>query len=238
MKLKTLIIDDEPLAQKGMKEYIDDTFFLELVGMAEDATDALAQLSKQTVDLIFLDIQMPRLTGIEFLKMYKNPPMVIIASAYKDYALEGYELAILDYLVKPIPYDRFLKAAIKAHEYYTLTHKHTVEQTLTKPYFFIKSQNKIEKIDIADLLYIEAESNYVTFHTTQRKYLSYLTLKNVMSSLPDNQFIRTHKSYLVAMDKIQSIDMTYLKIGNTTLPLSRIYRDELLQRIEERLLKR
>jgi DNA-binding LytR/AlgR family response regulator len=164
--------------------------------------------------------------------------MVVIASAYKDYALEGYELAILDYLVKPIPYERFLKAALKAQEYYNLTHKNPTDPNLPEPYFFIKSQNKIEKIDLADLLYIEAESNYVTFHTTQRKYLSYLILKNVMASLPMSQFVRIHKSYLVALDKIQSIDMTNLKIGNTTLPLSRNYRDALMGRIEEKTLKR
>jgi DNA-binding LytR/AlgR family response regulator len=238
MRLKTLIIDDEPLAQKGMAEYIQDTPFLYLAGKAEDPTDAFAILSNQTVDLIFLDIEMPRMSGMAFLRLLKNPPIIIIASAYKDYALEGYELAILDYLVKPIPYERFLKAALKAQEYYNLTHKSLNEPPFSDSYFFVKSQNKIEKIDIADLLFIEAESNYVTFHTKQRKLLSYLTLKNVMTSLPMSQFVRIHKSYVVALDKIQSIDMTQLKIGTITLPLSRNYRDDLMVRIEEKTLKR
>jgi DNA-binding LytR/AlgR family response regulator len=235
MRLKTIIVEDEPLAQHGLAEYIADLPFLELVGTAEDPLDALGFLTNQAIDLMFLDIQMPKMTGIDLLRTLKNPPLVIITTAYKDYALDGYAFNIVDYLIKPIPFERFTLAAMKAKDIFE---KNKPLQTPSEPYFFIKCDTKLEKIYIHDLLYIEADANYVTFHTLHKKYLSYLTIKSVEDYLPPNQFMRIHKSFLVQIDKIQSIDKTSLMVGQIKLPLSRNYREALLGEIEAKVLKR
>jgi DNA-binding LytR/AlgR family response regulator len=235
MRLKTIIVEDEPLAQHGLADYIADLPFLDLVGTAEDPLDALDLLTNQTIDLMFLDIQMPKMTGLDLLRTLKNPPLVIITTAYKDYALEGYAFNIVDYLIKPIPFERFTAATMKAKDFFV---KNKPNQTPSEPYFFIKCDTKLEKIYHHELLFIEADANYVTFHTLHKKYLSYLTIKNVEDFLPTNQFVRIHKSYLVAIDKIQSIDKTSLIVGQIKLPLSRNYRDTLLGEIDGKVLKR
>jgi DNA-binding LytR/AlgR family response regulator len=235
MRLKTIIVEDEPLAQHGLADYIADMPFLDLVGTAEDPLDALVFLTHQTIDLMFLDIQMPKMTGLDLLRTLKNPPLVIITTAYKDYALDGYAFNIVDYLMKPIPFERFTTAAMKAKEIFD---KNKPKQTAAEPYFFIKCDTKLEKIYLNELLFIEAEANYVTFHTPHKKYLSYLTFKSVEDYLPPNQFVRIHKSYLVPIDKIQSIDKTSLMVGQIKLPLSRNYREALLGEIEAKVLKR
>lgn len=238
MKLKVIIIDDEPLAQKGLEDHIRETGFLELVGKAEDPIEATEIITTQDVDLIFLDIQMPKMSGIDFLQKLKNRPIVIICSAYAEYALQGYELDVLDYLLKPVTFDRFTKAVIKAKEYYELKIKGKSNLYIQEEYFYVKCNSKIEKISIADLSYLEAKGNYVTIHTTQGKFITYVTLKIIEEYLPKDKFIRIHKSYLVPVDKIQQIDNEELKIGETTLPISRNYKDDLTERINSRVIRR
>jgi two-component system, LytTR family, response regulator len=238
MKLNTIIVDDEPLAQKGLEDYIKEVNFLELVGKAEDPVEASSLLTSLSVDLMFLDIQMPKLSGIEYLKKMKNPPLVIICSAFAEYALEGYELDVLDYLIKPVAFDRFFKAVVKAKEYCELKQKNNQSISAEGAYFFIKCNNKIEKISMNELLFVEGTSNFVTIHTSHRKLVSYLTMKNVESFLPAELFVRIHKSYLVQINKIDQIDASEAKIGKYHLPISRHFREALIEKIDTRIVKR
>jgi DNA-binding LytR/AlgR family response regulator len=239
VKIRCLIIDDEPIARKGIAEYISEIDFLELKGQGENAAVANTLLSKGNIDLLFLDIQMPKVTGIEFLKTLKHPPMVIFTTAYSQYALEGYELDILDYLVKPVSFERFLKACNKAKDFYTLTHSIENPSLKTEDYFFIRCNDRFEKILYEELLYTEAMENYVVFYTATEKYISYLTLKAVESYLPANKFIKVHKSFIVSIPKIESINSDNIIIKGKSIPVSRTLKDEVLNNIvTSKLLKR
>lgn len=238
MKLRAVIIDDEPLAQKGLEDHIKETGFLELVGKAEDPIEALEILTTQNIDIVFLDIEMPKMSGITFLENLKNPPIVIICSAYAEYALKSFELDVLDYLLKPVTFERFTKAVVKAREFYDLKKNGKHEIYLQSEYFFVKCNQKIEKINFADVNYFEALGNYVTIHTTTKKIVTYLTLKGIEEYLPKDFYIRIHKSYLVPIDKIHSIDENDIKVADVTLPVSRNYREELTTKINRKLFKR
>ena len=235
MKLNSIIVDDEPSGRKIIEEYISETPFLELKGMAENPMKALALLEEFTVDLIYLDIQMPKINGIDFLKTLKKPPMVILTTAFPQYALQGFELDVIDYLLKPISMERFLKASNKAKNFFEIHHK----ETKPKDYFFIRCNNKFEKIVFDELLFIEAASNYVLLHTTDKKYITYLSLKGIQESLPESSFIRVHKSFIVSLSKIESLDTEEIKIGSHAIPISRNYKDQVLEMIVNgKLLKR
>lgn len=236
MKLKCLIVDDEPLARRGLQEYCTEAGFLEVVGVAETAVKALAVLREQQVDLLFLDVQMPGMTGIELLKALPQPPLVIFTTAFSEYAVEGFSLNIVDYLVKPIAFDRFLKASLKAQAWYAFS-KGPADQA--REYFFVKCDNRLEKLHYDELLYAEALQNYVAIQTVQRRYLTYVTFKSVEEYLPRDRFIKVHKSYLVALNKIDSISGNELLIGAHHIPISRGMKDEVLSRIlDNRFLKR
>src|SRR6476620_11342751 len=170
-----IIIDDEPLARAGLKEYIADIDFLHLVAAFDNALGATSLLGSGTVDLVFLDIQMPKITGLDFFKTLKNPPAVIFTTAFPQYALEGFEVNALDYLVKPVSFDRFLKAVLKAKEFYEVRERNVDEGK--DSYFFIKADNMLVKIAYDEILYVEALQNYVTVHTISKKYMTYLTFK-------------------------------------------------------------
>lgn len=232
MNIKCIIIDDEPLARKGLKEYITETGFLELVGEFDNALSATGIISSGKVQLILLDIQMPRITGLEFIKTLKHPPPVIFTTAYPQYALDGFEVNALDYLVKPISFDRFLKAAMKAKEYYEIREKND-EEALPQGtgYFFIKSDNRLIKILFADILYAEALQNYVVIHTRDKKYMTYLTFRAVEDYLPIDQFIKIHKSYIVATAKVESIEGNGIRIGTHFIPISRNLKDHVMERL-------
>jgi DNA-binding LytR/AlgR family response regulator len=231
VKINCIIIDDEPLARKGLKEYVSEVDFLELKGEGENAEAAAALLNKGDIDLMFLDIQMPKLTGIEFLKGLKKAPMVIFTTAYSKYALESYELDVQDYLVKPISFERFFKACNKAKDFHAL--KQTGNKALLKndEYFFIRCADRYEKIVCEELLYIEAMENYVIFHTIHGKFISYLTLKAVESYLPADKFLKVHKSYIIAIPKIESIDGSDIIIKGKSIPISRTLKDEVMNKL-------
>lgn len=230
-----MIVDDEPIARKGIQEYIHEIDFLETVAVCNDALQANTILNTTPVDLLFLDIQMPKLTGIDFLKSLASPPAVIFTTAYQEYALEGYELAVMDYLVKPILFNRFLKAVNKARDYIELK-QNTANSA---DYFFLKVDNKFEKILYSDVLFVEALQNYVAVHTAEKKMLSYITLASIESQLPSSQFIKIHKSYLVAVSKINAVEGSMIIIGKHQLPISRILKDEVMQKVvENKLMKR
>ena len=228
-RIHCIIIDDEPLARKGLREYIADVDFLECIGEFEQPMKATATLSEGKVQLIFLDIQMPKITGLDFIRNMDSLPPVILSTAYPQYALEGFELNVLDYLVKPVSFDRFLKAAIKAKEYYEVRGSNAKEKE--RDYFFIKADNKLVKLFYHDILFVEALQNYVTIHTTGKKYITYLTFHSVEEYLPAGQFIRCHKSFIVAAAKIDSIEGNCFQAGGHSIPISRNYKEEVMDKL-------
>jgi len=233
--INCLVVDDEPIAREGIMEYIRQIDYLRPVAQCKSATEAAALLQKNKIDLIFLDIQMPKLSGIEFVKALAAPPLVIFTTAYSEYALEGFELDVVDYLLKPISFQRFLKAVDKAQNY---LHAKNKDVSITQDFFFIKCNGKIEKIIMSDVVYIEALANYVIIHTGQKQYITYLTFSGIEEQLPAHLFIRIHKSYLIAVSAIQTIDGNEIITSSTRLPLSKNYRNDVMNRIESRLIKR
>ncbi len=231
MIINCIIIDDEPLARKGLKEYIADVDFLNLVGEFDNPLKSADLISRGEVQLLFLDIQMPKITGLDFFKTLQNAPPVIFTTAYPQYALEGYEVNALDYLVKPVSFDRFLKAVLKAKEYYEIREKNVAETTASSDYFFIKADNKLVKIIFEEVLFAEALQNYVTIHTKVKKYITYLTFKSVENYLPSDKFIRVHKSYIISASKIDSIDGSDIRIGQHHIPISRNLKEEVMERL-------
>lgn len=238
MRITCVIIDDEPLARKGLKEYITDVDFLEIIGEFDSPLKATELISSGEVQLLFLDIQMPRITGLDFFKSLQHPPPVIFTTAYPQYALEGFEVNALDYLVKPFTFERFLKAALKAKEFYEIRETNN-SGGKTSDYFFIKADNKLVKIFFDELLYVEALQNYVTIHTPSKKYMTYLTFKAVEEYLPPDKFLKVHKSYIVAASKIDSIEGNDIRIGQQHIPISRNQKDEVMEKLlKNRFLKR
>ncbi|HZG22983.1 MAG TPA: LytTR family DNA-binding domain-containing protein [Chitinophagaceae bacterium] len=239
MKIKCLVIDDEPLARKGMQEYIAEIDFLELTQTCENAMQANAFLHHQEINLIFLDIEMPKLSGIDFLKQLKKPPAVILTTAYSNYALESYELDVIDYLVKPISFQRFFKAVMKAKDFLAAKSGENLDAAASKGYFFVKVNNKFEKVHYEEVLFVEALQNYVAIHLARKKLVSYITLSNIEKQLPATLFMRVHKSYIVALDKIGAIELHSVLIGSTKIPVSRTLKEKLrLRVVESRLVKR
>jgi DNA-binding LytR/AlgR family response regulator len=240
MKIKCIIVDDEPLARKGLKEYIADVDFLELAGEFEDPLKAMETLKKGEVQLLFLDIQMPKITGLDFFKSLQQPPPVIFTTAFPQYALDGFEVNALDYLVKPISFERFLKAVLKAKEYYEVREENAANAAgKANDYFFIKADNKLIKLFFEDVLFAEALQNYVVIHTMDKKYITYLTFKAVEDYLPAGQFIKTHKSYIIASSKIDSIEGNDIRIGQHHIPISRNLKEEVMEKLlNNRFLKR
>ncbi len=233
--INCLVVDDEPIAREGMMEYVKQIDYLNPVAQCKSAVEAAGLLQKNKIDLIFLDIQMPKLTGIEFLKALANPPLVIFTTAYSEYALEGFELDVVDYLLKPISFARFLKAVDKAQSYLNARNKEVV---ITNDFFFIKCNGKIEKIMMSDVVYIEAMANYVIIYTRQKKYITYLTFSGIEQQLPAQLFVRIHKSYLVAISAIQTIDGNEVITSSMRLPVSKNYRNDVMSRIEPKFIKR
>ena len=239
MKLTCIIVDDEPPARRVLEEYIEDTDFLELKGKAENPLKANSLLNDGQVDLMFLDINMPKLSGIEYLRTSASLPMTIITTAYAEYALDGFELSVLDYLVKPFSFERFLKAANKAKEKFAFRNQVGQTPPADENYFFVKCDGKIEKILYDDLLYIEAMLNYVVLHTESRKMIVYLTVKGILDQLPATRFLKVHKSYIVNLGKIKSIDKNEITMGKSTVPISQNLYDTVLKDIlKDKMIKR
>lgn len=228
MKLNCLIIDDEPLARKGISEYVKEVEFLNSAGECGSAAEAAGLLAKHPVDLLLLDIQMPRLSGIDFLKTLSHPPMAIFTTAYSEYALEGYSLDVIDYLVKPIPFDRFLKAVQKAHDFHLMRQKETVS---SPEYFFVKSNGKFERVAFGDILYIESMQNYVIIHLSGQKLIVYMTLAGLEAQLPPKRFMKVHKSFIVSIEQVNAIENNEIVIKNSRIPISRSLKDEVMKRI-------
>ena len=233
LTINCIITDDEPLARKGLQGYVEKIDFLHLVDVCEDAVQLNTALKRQPVDLLFLDIEMPYVTGIDFLKTLVNPPKVIFTTAYERYAIQGYELDVLDYLLKPISPERFLKSVNKAYDYFLS------KQEKGTSYFFVKTDNKLEKILFDDILFAEAMENYVAIYTNDKKIITHATLKAVHEKIPAHQFIQPHKSYLVNINQINSIEGNMLHVSKYEVPVSKYQKEEVMEKIvNNKLLKK
>jgi DNA-binding LytR/AlgR family response regulator len=236
MKIRCIIVDDEPLAREGMELLVKEAGFLELRASCSNAMEANKVLTQEAIDLIFLDIQMPKIRGIDFLRSLSNPPLVIITTAYPHFALEGFELNVLDYLVKPITPERFLRSVNRARE--VLEYRQPSAGSPGEDYFFIKCNNGYEKIFYQEILFIEANQNYSTIHTTRAKFMTLTSIKVLEEQLPPGKFLRIQKSYIVSIEKIQSLSGNEITIDKHKIPVSKNYKEELMKIIDRRLIKK
>ena len=240
--MNCIIVDDEPLAIDLIEQFVGKVSFLTLVGKCNNAFEALELINKSTVDLVFLDIQMPNLTGVEFVKTLSHPPMIIFTTAFSNYALDGFELSAVDYLLKPIPFDRFMKAVNKAYELFQLR-KNTGKaesvfssepQPSEDKYIMVKSDYSVVKIALSEILYIEGLKDYLKIFTTRpRPILTLNSLKRFEDKLPSPNFIRVHRSYIVAIDKIDSIQKHRIHIGKEIIPIGDLYKENFYSKIEK-----
>lgn len=237
-KLSCIIVDDEPVARKILQEFTEQMPFLDLLGKFESAMKAEEFLRTNQPDLIFLDIEMPKVSGLQMLKRINIESMVILTTAFPQYALDGYELDIIDYLLKPFALHRFLKAVQKAKDFHEMKTHPIAIGTRSASYIFIKSEKRIEKVELNDILYAEVLGNYMTIYTDRKKIIAYLTMKSLESQLSSADFIKIHQSFLVNRSKIESVEGNDLKVGTKSLPISRNYRDNVTNLINQRLLKR
>ncbi len=239
--MRCIIIDDEPLALDLLEDDINKIPFLTLLQKFQSPFEALEILKSGEVDLLFLDIQMPDITGLEFLKSMEKKPLVIFTTAYDQYALEGYNLDVIDYLLKPIPFERLLKAANKAqdiHKAQSLNYT-SVEEGNSKAnsfpnYIFVKSGYDIIKVNISDIQFIEGLKDYVKIYLPSQPLLTLLNLKTIVEKLPPKEFVRVHRSYIVALDKISAIRKNKIIIGNKEIPIGEHYKDDFFEMINER----
>jgi two-component system LytT family response regulator len=232
---KTLIVDDEKPAVELLLAYAAKIPELAVVGTAHSAIAAKAILQEKPVDLLFLDIQMPDLTGLQLLRMLKNPPAVVLTTAYSEFALEGYELDVLDYLLKPIEFGRFYKAVSKLVGSRPQRGEQ-LAQEIKEDYFFVKTDHQIIKVNFADILFIESLREYVRIHTTTQRIVARLAMQRLEEELPSAKFIRIHRTYIVNIDAVQKIEGTVLHIGKEQLPVSKGKREEFLAFIEGKVI--
>jgi len=239
MTLRCMIVDDEPIARKLLQEYIEDISFLELKGTVENALKANQLLNSEPIDLLFLDINMPKLTGLEFLRTVTSSPMVIMTTAYAEYAADSFELDVLDYLVKPFSFERFLKACNKAKEYHELKTRAVAGSSNENDYFFVKRDGRIEKVLYDELVYIEAMLNYVILHTTNGKMVVYHTIRGILEQLPSDIFLKVHKSSIINIKKVKSIEGNTIDLGVAKVTVSHSAFETAMKTIlKDRMIKR
>lgn len=229
MKTNCLIVDDEPLARELIRNHIQKLDNLEIVAECGDAMKALEALRTHKIDLMFMDIQMPQITGIEFLKTLKHPPQVIITTAYREYALEGFELDVVDYLLKPITFERFLKAVNKyfqvSADNFGMVENYSPLNNNDDAFIYVKENKKVLKLHLNDILYIEGLSEYVKIHTPEKRIVTKTSMTNMEEKLPDNDFMRIHKSYIVSLRKIEAFTSTSIEITGKELPIGRSFKN-------------
>lgn len=229
-KVRCLIVDDEPLALDLLESYVKRTPFLELVARSANAFEAMEVIANQVVELIFLDIQMPDLSGVEFSRTLKNGPKIVFTTAFEQYALDGFKVDALDYLLKPFNYEEFLKAANKAWEWFQLVDAQK-QKTAPLPYLFVKSEYKLVKIDLSEVLYFEGLKDYVKIHLQahNKPVLSLMSLKSLEEGLPPEQFMRVHRSYIVNLEKIDSVERSRIIIQQFAIVIAEQYREKFQQ---------
>ncbi len=235
--IRCLVVDDEPLALDILEDYISKVPFLTLVKTTTSAIEGLSLVQSDAIDLVFLDVQMPELTGIQFLKIINGKCDVILTTAYSQYALDGYELDVVDYLLKPIAFDRFYKAAQKVLQNNGNGHTAAQEQPAASgnhDFIFVKTEHKIQKIYLDDILYIEGLKDYISIFTKTERIITLQNMKKMEESLPAKSFIRVHKSYIVAIGKIESIERSRIQIGEKIIPIGDTYREYFFKQIENK----
>ena len=235
MTLKCLVVEDEPLARNLIVEYVKKISYLELVAASSNPLAALEVLRNNQIDLMFLDIQMPEITGITLLKTLQKKPLVILTTAYSEYALESYDLDVVDYLLKPITFERFLKAVDKASQRAGLSAPASGGATIetTPDYVFVKDGTKLVRVRWDDILYIEGLKDYVTIHTKTQKVITLQRLKNLETQLPADKFFRIHHSYIVAIKAIDAVHKGEVQIGSALIPISDSYKKAFRELIEK-----
>ncbi|HZB11798.1 MAG TPA: LytTR family DNA-binding domain-containing protein [Chryseolinea sp.] len=235
MKLTCLIVEDEPIAQDILKSYIDKTDFFEISAQVSNAIDAFTFLQNNPVNLLFLDIKMPQMSGIELLRALSNKPKVIITSAYRDYAIEAFDLDVVDYLLKPFSFERFLRAVGKAFND-TLTNVATVpaqKNLKERSFFFVKGNKQLQKIYVEDIAYIESQRDYLKFKlVNEQEIITRQTIGYYEQFLPAQLFIRIHRSFIVAIDKIKTAEVNRLMIGQQYLPIGRNYKQHVFEHLK------
>ena len=228
---KCIIIEDEPLAQNVLKKYVADHPLLELVAVCHDALEAQPILSQQSISLIFLDINLPKLSGINFMRTLLHPPLVIFTTAYPEYAVEGFELNAVDYLVKPFSFERFLKAVNRAVEKLNSGSPQITEEKSS--HIFLKSDKKIHKVDLDSIQYIEAIGDYMKVVTDSGQLIVNETMKKLQEDLPAKRFIRVHKSFIISRNRIQFIEGNYVQLEGKSIPIGATYRNDVLSGIDK-----
>jgi len=241
--MKCLAIDDEPLALDIIREFCSKIDFLQLVAACTNPVEAVKMLNQQSIDLIFLDIQMPNISGLEFIRSIKNPPLVIFTTAFSSYALDGFELNALDYLVKPFSFERFFRAVNKAYEIFSLKEKknqssagNSQEAKEATKYLMVKVEYSTVKLDLENILYIEGLKDYVKIYSGKRPLLTKCTMKHIENKLPAEHFIRVHKSFIVAFSKIESIENNRIIMGEKRIPIGNQYKQGFYKMLESKRL--
>lgn len=226
-KCNVLIVDDEFLARKLLTEYVSKLDYLNLVDTCADATKAMEVLNNEQIDILLLDIQMPDISGMEMLRLINNKPAVILTTAYSEYAVDAFTLGVVDYLLKPFDYARFVQAINKAINY-NITE---TPNEAANDYMMVKADYKLYKVNFDDLLFIEGQHEYVTFHTKTKRITALYSLRNLEETLPKDKFVRTHKSYIVSIKNIEDIDKINVTVAGNKIPVGASYRDALIERL-------
>ena len=233
ISVQCLIVDDEPMARDVVRRYIDQIPSLHIAGEFGNAIDATLFLQKNPVDMIFLDIRMPQLSGTDFVRSLRNIPKIIFTTAHKEYAHEGFELDVVDYLLKPIRFDRFLRAVNKAypqnHEIGNAARGASQDLKFASPFIYLKVDRKMVKIMLDDILYIESDKDYVKVFTTGSTIITRQTISSVEAMLSENKFFRIHRSFIVSLDKVRSFSNEIVEVGNKELPIGKLYRNSFLK---------
>nr|WP_320119610.1 response regulator transcription factor [uncultured Marinifilum sp.] len=236
MKINCIIVDDEIHARKVLEKYIADIPHIKLIKSCKNALEAMEILRTQAIDAMFLDINMPKLTGLNFLENLKNPPIVVITTAYREYAVDAYELDVIDYLHKPIPFPRFIKAISKIEEKLQIRNNYTPiaqekSKYIAQDFIFIKADKKTIKLNFEDIKYIEGLGDYIKIHTKSKIIISKLTIKKMEELLPKNRFPRVHKSFIISLDLIDSIEGNQVQIEEQKIPIGQMYRQAFMDLI-------
>jgi len=226
MILNCIIVDDEPLSQDVLEDFVKSCPDLNLIAVCNDALEAGEVINREKVDLLFLDINMPKLTGIGFVKSLKEPPLSILVTAYPEYALEGFEINAVDYLVKPVSFERFRVAVNRAIERYS-----SIEEPEVARHIMVRANKKNYRINFDDILFLEAQGDYVRFVTSKKSLMVHGTLKEFISVIPKHLFTRIHKSFVISMSKVEYTEGNQVKIGELKLPVSLSYKDEFLEKM-------
>ena len=235
--LRCMVIDDEPLAITLLEDHVGKVSFLELVSTFNNPMEALISFNSNPVDLIFLDIQMPQLNGVQFMQLLQNRAQVIITSAYHEYAIDGFEHNVIDYLLKPIAFERFYKAVEKAYNLKNPTQKLNRSMEMhpaTGGYIFVKVETKMVRVELDDILFIEGLKNYVSIYTKTQRIVTLQVMKQLEEVLPANRFVRVHKSFIVALDKITSIERQEIHIKDRIIPIGNTYQEHFNKLLETR----